>query len=87
MTDKNKKWSAAKVQRYIDNHVVDGKASPISGQELLDLANKNNFPIELALIQGAQESNFGTSGAGETTNNIYNWGNFTEGDDLTKEEA
>ena len=86
-SSKKGKWTAEKVQEFIDAHVVEGKEAPITGEELLALANKYNFPIELALIQGAEESNFGTKGAATYTNNIYNWGNVTEGDTKTRKQA
>ena len=84
-TPTNSTWTPEMVQTYIDKY-SKGEA-PITGQELLDLANENDFPIELALIQGRQESQFGTVGAGTYTKNIYNWGNFTAGDTKTREQA
>jgi hypothetical protein len=83
----NKKWTVEQVQAFIDKYTAEGVDSKITGEMLLSLANKHEFPIELALIQGAQESNFGTTGAGEWTDNIYNWGNTTEGDNKSKEDA
>jgi len=83
----NSKWTPEAVDAYIKKKTVKGKKARITGKQLLEAANRNDFPIELALIQGAIESNFGTKGAGDWTNNIFNWGNVTEGDKKTKEEA
>lgn len=82
-----REWTAEAVDAFIKKHTVKGKKAPITGAKLLELAEKHDFPIELALIQGAVESNFGTKGAGTWTKNIYNWGNVTAGDSKSRANA
>lgn len=77
--------TAQQAQEFIDKH-ADGEA-PVTGEQLYKIAQEMGIPLKLLLIQGAQESGFGTKGAGKRTKNIYNVGNVTAGDELSPEEA
>lgn len=79
--------TAEKIDIYINSIKASGKDAPLKGQDFIDLALKFKIPLELALLQGAQESQFGTKGAATRTFNIYNVFNVTQGDTLTPEEA
>tara|TARA_R110000796_G_scaffold219934_1_gene336006 strand:+ start:24967 stop:30237 length:5271 start_codon:yes stop_codon:yes gene_type:complete len=79
--------TASKIDEFIASVTNPSDDIPLNGQNFIDLSLQYNIPLELALLQGAQESNFGTKGAATRTFNIYNVNNITEGDTLTPEEA
>lgn len=81
----NSKWTVKNVQSVIDKW--SGGESPIQAEWILEYADKYGVPVELALTQGALESNFGTAGRGSKSFNPYNVGNFTAGDTQTYEDS
>lgn len=67
-----------KVQAYIDK--MSGGKSPLNASFFIRLSEETQVPIQLILAQAAQESNFGTRGRAVRTKNMFNIGNYTEGD-------
>jgi hypothetical protein len=77
----------SKINEFINSVKVTNIDAPLIGQDYIDLSIQLRIPLELMLLQAAQESNFGTKGAATSTHNIFNILNITEGDTLTPEEA
>jgi flagellum-specific peptidoglycan hydrolase FlgJ len=73
----------SQIQAFIDSK--SGGKSPITAKDIIDVSAKYNVPVEIILAQGAMESNFGTKGRAARTNNIFNVGNTTSGDDMKKD--
>ena len=67
-----------KVQAYIDK--MSGGKSPLNASFFIRISEETQVPIQLILAQAAQESNFGTKGRAVRTKNMFNIGNYTEGD-------
>lgn len=67
-----------KVQAFIDRK--SGGKSPLNAHFFIKLSSETGVPIELILAQAARESAFGTKGRGARTKNMFNIGNYTEGD-------
>lgn len=72
------RYDRTKVQAFIDKY-SDGK-SPLNADFFINLSANYDIPLELMLAQAAAESNFGTRGRGARTRNIFNIGNYTQGD-------
>lgn len=68
-----------RAKRYAAKYVPN---SPMSIDELLELADKYQFPYDLLLISGHAESHLGTYGRGATSKNPWNVDNVTAGDYL-----
>ena len=65
------------VQGIIDKY-SKGK-SPLTAENYIKVSNETGVPIELLLVQGIQESNFGTAGRAVRTKNVGNVGNTDDG--------
>jgi len=79
--------TAEKIDMFINKMKAKDKESPLTGKDYIKLSDELGIPLELMLLQAAQESNFGTKGAATRTHNIFNIMNVTAGDTLTPEEA
>lgn len=62
----------------IINKYSKGK-SPLTADNYLKVSNETGVPVELLLVQGIQESNFGTAGRAVRTKNVGNVGNTDDG--------
>ena len=62
----------------IINKYSKGK-SPLTAENYIKVSNETGVPIELLLVQGIQESNFGTAGRAVRTKNVGNVGNTDDG--------
>ena len=62
----------------IINKYSKGK-SPLTAENYIKVSNETGVPIELLLVQGIQESNFGTAGRAVRTRNVGNVGNTDDG--------
>ena len=60
--------------------------SPITPEMIIGVSNKYNIPVEITMAMLATEGNFGTGKRQKKTNNPFNWGNTTGGDDKTGKE-
>lgn len=62
----------------IINKYGKGK-SPLSAENYIKVSNETGVPVELLLVQGIQESSFGTAGRAVKTKNVGNVGNTDDG--------
>ena len=62
----------------IINRYSKGK-SPLTAENYIKVSNETGVPIELLLVQGIQESSFGTAGRAVRTKNVGNVGNTDDG--------
>lgn len=53
--------------------------SPLSAENYIKVSNETGVPVELLLVQGIQESSFGTAGRAVRTKNVGNVGNTDDG--------
>lgn len=66
-----------KVQKVIDFY-SKGK-SPVTAEQIIASSRRTGTPLEMYLVSGAQEGNFGTKGRAARTKNLYNVGNIDDG--------
>lgn len=78
VTDANKADLIAKTKEYIAKY--QKSESPLDAEMLVKVAQKNNFPLDLILIQAHTESHFCTNGRAVQTKNCWNIGNVDAGD-------
>lgn len=78
VTDANKSDLISKTKEYIAKY--QKSESPLDAEMLVKVAQKNNFPLDLILIQAHAESHFCTNGRAKDTKNCWNIGNVDAGD-------
>lgn len=78
------RYSVERVQAIIDK--FSGGKSPLKAQDFIKVAIEEKVPLDLMLAQAAAESGFGTKGRAVRTKNVFNIGNYTQGDQLSKDD-
>jgi len=78
VSNENKTDLIEKTRKYITKYQKG--ESPLDPEMIVNTAQKNDFPLDLILIQAHTESHFCTNGRAKDTKNCWNIGNFDTGD-------
>lgn len=79
VNNENKADLIAKTALYIKKY--QKRESPLDPEMIVEIAQKNNFPLDLILVQTHQENHFCTNGGDRLkTKNCWNVGNNDRGD-------
>jgi hypothetical protein len=77
VTDNNKTDLVERTKAYFKNHFP---TSPVDPEELVNLAQLHNFPLDFIILNGHLESHMCTKGRGADSNNCHNVNNTDAGD-------
>jgi hypothetical protein len=79
----------SKTQKYIEtyfypkeNSSIYCKNTLVKAKEWVDIAQANNFPLDLLIVQAHLESHGGTCGRANISNNVHNVNNTDAGDNM-----